>query len=180
MAEAMKAELEAAEGDQQLVIGEVAGLPQRRPKSTGISEFIRELPTDLVCSAGIYSQHGYIGGPDPVDSAARALQRHRCKTSHEIWITETGVGAPRSGEERRTTGRAQLRACRTLRKRLLRWYDDPRVTAAFQYTLREDDRFPTGLVTTSLGEAYPALAEWQRWGAKLRPEPQVEPPRVAC
>lgn len=180
IANAMKAALDEADGDQDLVLGELSGLPQRRPKSTGITEFIRALPNELVCAAPVWSQHGYIGGPDSVEPAARALQRHRCKETHELWITETGVGAPRLGEERRTSGQAQMRACERMHRRLLRWYDDPRVTAAFQYTLREDDRFPTGLVTTSLSEGYPALAEWQRWGAKLRPEPRVQPPQTSC
>ena len=75
----------------------------------------------------------------------------------EIWITETGVGAPRAGEERRTSPASQVRACGRLHRRLVRWYRDPRVTAAFQYTFREDDLFPTGLIKTDLSSAYPAL-----------------------
>ena len=59
---------------------------------------------------------------------------------------------------------------------LKRWYDDPRVTAAFQYTLREDDVFPTGLVTTDLTRAYPALQEWQPWGLRARQRPEDPPP----
>ena len=93
-------------------------------------------------------------------------------------MTETGAGAPRSGEDREQTGAAQRRACRLIRKRLKRWYEDPRVTAAFQYTLREDDRFPTGLVTTDLTQAYPALKEWQAWGGDR--EPVEAPPPSQC
>ena len=37
------------------------------------------------------------------------------------------------------------------------------MTAAFQYTFREDDLFPTGLVTTDLSGAFPALGEWIAW-----------------
>ena len=45
------------------------------------------------------------------------------------------------------------------------------MTAAFQYTFREDDLFPTGLVTTDLTAAFPALAEWIAVGRTRRPEP---------
>ena len=51
------------------------------------------------------------------------------------------------------------------------------MTAAFQYTLREDDRFPTGLVTTDLTEAYPALEEWQAWGDR---DPTGPRPKRTC
>jgi hypothetical protein len=54
------------------------------------------------------------------------------------------------------------------------------VTAAFQYTLREDDIFPTGLVKTDLSTAYPALAEWTAWGGQSRPEPTAPPPPDGC
>ncbi len=125
----------------------------------------------------MYGQHGYVGGPDPVDEVDSSLAKHDCPRKHEIWMTETGVGAPRSGEDRRVSKTALRKACRNIRKRLLRWHDDPRVTAAFQYTLREDDRFPTGLVTTDLTAKYPALDEWVAWGAR---EPGEKPPRSTC
>jgi hypothetical protein len=58
------------------------------------------------------------------------------------------------------------------------WRADPRVTLAAQYTMREDDLFPTGLVTTDLARARPALHEWQAWGA--REQPSTPPPRSTC
>ena len=163
---------------QQLVLGETAGLLQRKSGYTRVQEFIRELPRDVVCAARVYGQHGYVGGPDPVDEVDAALAEHDCARKHEIWMTETGAGAPRSGEDRRQSRTALRRACRNIRKRLLRWHDDPRVTAAFQYTLREDDRFPTGLVTVDLARPYPALDEWVAWGAKR--EPVEAPPKSRC
>jgi hypothetical protein len=179
IARALKRALERAPGDQEIVLGETAGLLERKSSYTDVQQFISGLPRDVVCSARAYGQHGYVGGPDPVDEVARALRRFKCDRTLEIWITETGVGAPRRGEKRRTTGAAQRRACRNMRKRLLRWYEDPRVTAAFQYTYREDDRFATGLITTDLSQAYPALGEWQAWGA--RETPSAEPPAAgAC
>jgi len=50
--------------------------------------------------------------------------------------------------------------------RLARWDRDSRVSAAMQYTLREDDLFRTGLVSTSLETAFPTLGLWQAWGAR--------------
>jgi hypothetical protein len=177
MARVLERELDAAPGDQELVLGELAGLDERRPMTTSISEFVSRMPRDLVCSAKVWSQHGYVGGRDPVGEVWAALRRKGCDPP-TIWITETGVGAPRAGEERRTSAASQRRACRRLHKRLLRWYRDPRVTAAFQYTFREDDLFPTGLIKTDLSGAYPALGEWTAWaGARAPADP---PPANAC
>jgi hypothetical protein len=175
LARAMKERLR--EG-QQLVLGETAGLLQKKSGYTRVQEFIRELPRDVVCSARVYGQHGYVGGPDPVDETDRALARHDCPQKHEIWMTETGVGAPRRGEQRKASMSALRKACRNMRKRLLQWYEDPRVTAAFQYTLREDDRFPTGLVTVDLAASYPALDEWNAWSGDRKPS--EAPPASTC
>jgi hypothetical protein len=177
LARAMRRALEGYPGRQEMVIGETAGLLDRKPTYTDVRGFIRGLPKDVVCSARAYGQHGYIGGPDPVDDVARALRPFDCKRNLEIWMTETGAGRARSGEERDTSRKGQLRNCRAMHRRLKRWYEDPRVTAAFQYTLREDDRFPTGLVTTDLTKAYPALKEWQAWGDR---EPAAAPPKAHC
>jgi hypothetical protein len=168
----------AAPGDPQQVLGETAGLVRTGRHTTSVARFIGELPSDLVCSSTIYDQHAYVGGADPVDAVARALAAHHCARPHSIWITETGVGpAPRA-----LSAAARLRhdrhGCEALHRRLVRWWHDPRVTAAFQYTLREDDRFPTGLVSTDLTRALPALGEWTAWGSG-RP-PGAPPPGVAC
>ena len=60
----------------------------------------------------------------------------------------------------------------------MQWYDDPRVTIAFQYTVREDDKFPTGLVSTDLTTDRPALKEWTAWGG--RRAPTDPPPPSTC
>jgi hypothetical protein len=52
------------------------------------------------------------------------------------------------------------------------------VTLAVQYSFREDDQFPTGLATTDLARARPALHEWQAWGS--RPDPEAPPPPPTC
>jgi hypothetical protein len=176
-ARVLKRVLDAAPGEQELVLGELAGLDERRPMTTSIREFASRLPRDLVCAARVWSQHGYVGGRDPVDELWRGLRRQGCERP-AIWITETGVGAPRAGEQRRTSPESQKRACSRLHRRLVRWYRDPRVTAAFQYTFREDDLFPTGLVTTDLTSAYPALGAWTAWGGARAPGDP--PPEDAC
>jgi hypothetical protein len=93
-----------------------------------------------------------------------------------IWMTETGAGAPRTATARTGGKAAELTGCRSVHRVLKRWYRDPRITAAVQYTLREDDVFPTGLVTTDLTRAYPALREWQQWGLRARGRPGDPPP----
>ena len=144
---------EALAPEQRLVLGELAGLYRRSTESVTVREFLAALPSDVVCSAAIWGQHAYVGGRDPVDDAARGLRRHRCERPHDIWITETGA---RNG------------TCGQMHQRLVRWWRDPRVSAAFQYTLREDDRYRTGLVTTALDAPLPALGLWQAWGARER------------
>ena len=51
---------------------------------------------------------------------------------------------------------AQLRA----------WRADPRVRAAFQYTLRDDPIFPVGLADAGLTRLYPAYEAWRTRGAR--------------
>ena len=56
------------------------------------------------------------------------------------------------------------------------WYDDPRVTIAFQYTVREDDKFPTGLVCTDLDHRPPGAEGMDRVGRRPhtdRPAPAI-------
>jgi hypothetical protein len=165
-------------GDRQIVLGETAGLLEPTPYATSAPEFIAALPQDVVCASTIWSQHAYIGGHDPVDAVADALAARGCPHPFTIWITETGVGAvpPDLSAARAIAGEQE--GCRALHDRLMRWWSDPRVTVAFQYTLREDDRFPTGLVTTDLAASRPTLAEWSAWGGARNPA--APPPPSAC
>jgi hypothetical protein len=165
IARALQAELDAAPGDQRLALGELAGLLTRTPGHTAVDEFIAALPTDLVCAADVWSQHAYVGGDDPVDAVHAALTAHGCARTPAIWITETG---------------AREASCAALQRRLERWHADPRVGAAFQYTLREDDRFRTGLVRSDLSAARSELAVWQAWGRAARPAPTDPPAPSAC
>ena len=108
-----------APGDQQLVLGETAGLLKPTRYVTSVPEFIAGLPQDLVCASTIWTQHAYIGGDDPVERAAAALAARGCPQPHTIWITETGVGpAPkdlsaggRSPTRRRAAARSTSGSC---------------------------------------------------------------------
>jgi hypothetical protein len=176
----LKRALDEAPGDQEYVLGELAGLNTSKTKSTSIQEFLRKLPSSVVCGSTIISQHGYItGGINPVNLDAKAAATHDCPKKHVVWMTETGVGAPHAGRAAESTAKDERRWCRQLHRRLTQWYEDPRVTAAFQYTFREDDIFRTGLVTTALDRAFPALREWQAWGGTARPDPTDPPPSHA-
>jgi hypothetical protein len=106
-----------------------------------------------------------------------ALDARGCGRRHRVWITETGVGGPRPGG-RRPTDPASLRAqCRAMDGQLGRWHRDPRVEAAFQYSFREDDLFPVGLVDPTLVRVYEPYDAWAAWARRQRPtDPPPAPP----
>lgn len=140
---------------QQLVLGELAGA-----QAHGFEAFVRALPEDLVCEAPIVSVHEYL--PDPGDPVERLEPLLDC--DQRIWVTELGT---------RPAG-----TCEQEHAALVRYYEHPRVDAAFHYTLREDDRFRTGLVSTDLEAPLPALPLWQAWGS--RTDTAAAPPRAPC
>jgi hypothetical protein len=175
VAAALEAALRKAPGDQRYVLGEVAVMVRRLSITTTVNEFLDALPAKLVCGARAWTQHTYIGGEDVLDDVDARLKRKGCGDM-PIWMTETGAGAPRTASARTGGRAAELRGCRAVDRILKTWYRDPRITAAVQYTLREDDVFPTGLVTTDLSRAYPALKEWQQWGLRARERPEDPPP----
>jgi hypothetical protein len=180
VANALREALDKAPGEQRYVVGEVAVMTRHLPITSSVHEFLQALPPKLVCGAAAWTQHSYLGGLDVLDDVDRLLKAKGCDRPLPIWMTETGAGAPRTSSAR-TGGRpAELRGCRAVHKILGRWYRDPRITAAVQYTLREDDVFPTGLVTTDLSRAYPVFKEWQQWGLKARPDASDPPPSEAA
>ena len=141
-------------------------------------EFIAGLPQDVVCASSVWSQHAYIGGDDPVEPVAQALAARGCP--HR---SRSGSPRPASAPRLRTCPSADAIAdeqegCRKLHERLVTWFNDPRVTVAFQYTLREDDKFPTGLFSTDLSTPRPTLGEWAAWGGGR--DPLAPPPPSAC
>jgi hypothetical protein len=162
LARALRAELG---DDRRLVLGEMAGFVGPTSRATSVPEMIGGLPRNLVCAAPVWSQHAYIGGTDPLPAVKDALRARRCPRRHALWITETGVGPAPGGLSLARGITSERQGCRLLHRRLRQWHDDPQVTVAAQYTMREDDLFPTGLVTTDLARERPALREWQAWGA---------------
>jgi hypothetical protein len=178
LAKAAQDALAVAPGDQELVIGETAGVREPSGRATSLPEMIRALPRSLVCASRVWSQHAYIGGTDPVALVTKELDARHCPHRHVIWITETGVGPAPGGLSLARGITSEAQGCRLLHRRLLDWYRNPRVTLAVQYTFREDDLFPTGLVTTDLRRARPALAEWQAWGGDRAPD--APPPPSTC
>ncbi|HEY6887347.1 MAG TPA: hypothetical protein VI300_06190 [Solirubrobacter sp.] len=178
IAQAMRQALDAAPGEQQLVLGETAGLMKSTRYVTSVPDFIAGLPKDLVCSTTVWSQHAYIGGDDPIEQADAALKAFGCPHPFTFWITETGVGpAPEDLSAGGSIADAAA-GCAALHAQLVRWYEDPRVTIAFQYTVREDDKFPVGLVSTDMTTDRPALKEWTAWGGSRKPADP--PPASTC
>jgi hypothetical protein len=103
-----------------------------------------------------------------VDDVAAALDAHRCERPHRLWITETAV----TGEERRA-----VQGCQEMHSALKAWDAHPRVDAAFQYTIREDPLFRSGLAPARLGEPYPVFDAWKAWGGR---EPGESEPTDPC
>jgi hypothetical protein len=177
LAEAMAAELRRIPGPQRMVLGELAGL-RPGPRGTGATEFIAALPKQLLCGAPVWAQHAYVGGEDLVAQVEQALVARGCPHTPHIWLTETGAGAPHAGFAR-SHDPGNLRAtCDRLHATLVKWRADPLIDVAFQYTFREDDQFPVGLMTTGLDAAYPTLGEWRAWGGKRAPDDPA--PALGC
>jgi hypothetical protein len=186
LARAMRDELDTLPGEQHLVIAELAGLPGPRLRGAGVEEFYAALPDDVVCSAAVYAQHAYAerNKPEsalrPVDQLEAALDRRPCARDKPIWVTETGVGGPDVGGDRKG-GLASLRQdCRALDAALRRWDLDPRVEAAFQYTFRDDPSFPVGLADAGLTRTWPAYDEWLAWGGDRPPGAPAPELPAAC
>jgi hypothetical protein len=182
LVQALRGELDARPGDEKLVLGELAGASGPKPLVTGIGEFVRALPEAIACEADVWAQHQYAErdeerGPlesgdtaDAVGELKRTLDARFCTRGKPIWVTETGVGGAHVGAKR-SRDPAELAAdCRTLERSLRRWQRDPRVDAAFQFSLREDFTFPVGVFDTELKVAYPVYELWRSAAAG----------RVAC
>ena len=175
---ALRGALAGAPRGPQLVLGETSGLLVRRARRTPVQDFIAELPADVACESHVWDQHAYIGGADPVPAVESALARRRCPHAWVLWVTETGVGAAPPS----LSGAAELhderQGCTLLHARLVRWWHDPHVRLAVQYTFREDPEFRTGLISADMSRARPALAEWMAWGG--RRSPGAPAPASAC
>lgn len=178
---------EEAGPDARLLLGEVAGYEAPREAAVGAAEFAAALPRETACAADVFALHSYVGSPrdreggaplagEParagdlhiVDDVLAALDAHRCRRPHRLWITETGV----VGKERRA-----VQGCREMHAALSAWDAHPRIDAAFQYTVREDPFFRSGLGPARLGEPYPVLVAWAAWGGR---DPRGPEPSDPC
>ncbi|HEV7752994.1 MAG TPA: hypothetical protein VGO71_15720 [Baekduia sp.] len=173
-------------GDQQLVLGEMAGTTTPSPRRSTIQEMVAALPDDVVCSTRTWSQHDYAqvtpdpGKPDPVAALEQALDARACTRGAHVWVTETGVGGDPPGRDR-PTGDAALRAqCRAQDGLLRQWAQDPRVDVAFQYTFREDTAYPVGLADAALTRTYPTYELWKAWGGTRSPSAPPPPLPATC
>jgi hypothetical protein len=165
----LRSALSGVPGRHDVLLGEVSDPPASGPKATSAVDFVRGLPRDVVCSSDLWAQHDYVGDPDTVPAVEAALDARGCAVRHRVWITETGVGGPRPGGAR-PTDPASLRAqCRAMDGLLRRWHGDTRVEAAFQYSFREDDQFPVGLVDPALTRVYEPYEAWAAWAHRRRP-----------
>jgi hypothetical protein len=149
-------------GMDRILLGEAAGI-DAHTHAVGAGEMAAALPDDLVCGAAAWAQHAYVTAPldngasyKPVEPAHNAdvlaaveggLDAHGCDHEVPIWITETGAGS-RPG------------ACPAMAAQLRAWQRNPRIKAAFQYTLRDDPIFPVGLADQGLTRLYPAYRAW--------------------
>jgi hypothetical protein len=201
---ALQAELAAPDAPGppgQLVLGEVAGYTHPRARALGAAEFARALPDDVACASDVWAQHAYVrpsddvpsggagasgepslagdpdaaGDPTLISDVLTALDAHHCPNPHHIWVTETGVGGPRTGEARPDDPATDRAGCEAMDAALRSWASNPRVDAAFQYTFREDTAFRVGLMDATLQRVYRSYEPWSAWG---RPGPP--PAHPAC
>ncbi len=175
---------ELAGSGAKLVLGELAGFRQPREQGTGVGEFIRALPDDVACAAAAWSQHEYASpvdepsapfARDAVAEAEAALDARACTKDLPLWVTETGVGADRPGDDRPTRAGQLARQCAAQAARLERWNADPRIQAVFQYTFRDDTAYPVGLADPRLEALYPTARLWQAWADARGEAPAPRP-----
>jgi hypothetical protein len=175
---ALRTALDAAPGEQEVVLGETSSPYEPRPIISSVNEFVERLPRDVLCAGDVWAQHQYAGDADGVTELEPLLARTPC-APRRIWVTETGAGARRPGAAVSRTAARRRAACRELEVLLRRWHRDPRVEAAFQYTLREDPGFPVGLAAPEGEPTYPTYALWRAWSTR---DPDDPPPPLpaAC
>ena len=167
LAEAMAAELTAAGGARHVLLGELAAYAVDSVHRTSVSSFVAALPARVLCLGDVWAIHAYAAWGDaraegdPVSVLARALDaRGSCAADTKIWITEAGAGAPHPGSERPSGSAAEREGCQALGAQLARWSANPRVSAIFQYSFREDPAYPVGLLSADLRHTYPAYRLW--------------------
>lgn len=184
LAQAMAGELAADGGTHHLLLGELAAYATDSVHRTSVAGFVAALPARVLCLGRVWAIHAYATWDnaqpeaEPVQMLKRALDaRGPCAARAQIWITETGAGAPHPGRARPPGQAGEGAGCRALGARLLRWSEDPRVGAIFQYSFREDPAFPVGLLSADLRHTYPA---YRLWLAYARASARDAPPPASA
>jgi hypothetical protein len=183
--------LRSAGGTHEIVLGDLADIPNPRPQAIGIEEFVHDLPEDVLCLSDVWAQHEYPktgkslaranGDSGDVKLLERALDaRGSCGRRARIWVTETGVGNAHNGGARLTTPAALAASCRLMSNALGNWYRDPRVDVAFQYSFREDPLFPVGLLSPDLSRVYPTYDLLKAWAGSRQPAAAAPAPPAGC
>lgn len=173
-----KRELDQLPGDEQIVLGDLAGSPERGVRAGTAGEFLDALPTDVICEADVLAQHMYAGSEiDVVAEATAAVDARGCDKQLPVWVTETGVGDRRTGKLRSTDAASLRRQCIRYDGQLREWARNPRVKVAVQYTVREDPAYRVGLVDSELTNWYAALNVLHAW-ANRRPGTLPALPRL--
>ena len=163
----LRAALDAAPGEQRVLVGETSSPQDDRPGVTSLGDFVRDLPPDVLCAGEVYALHQYAGDADRLDELKGLLRDRPCPDGPlPIWITETGAGRDGPENTRSTDPDTQRASCRAMDSLLRRWYRDPQVEAAFQFTFHENPDFAVGLVTPAYDRFYPVYALWRAWGAR--------------
>ena len=171
LARAMARALAADPAPHSMLLGELAGYTRRAVHETSIAEFVADLPSDVICLARVWTVHDYVSPGTlafpvtPVSELEAALDRRGpCGERASVWVTETGAAdtrpPARTAATHAPTAPTVAAGCEALAAQLARWYADPRVTAVFQYTFREDTDFPVGLADARLTHLYPAYGLW--------------------
>jgi hypothetical protein len=168
LARAMNTELAGEPGEHHLLLGELGGYESGSAHRTSIGEFVEALPADVLCMGDTWAVHGYAARglsakavEEPVEALEVALDRRGgCASSADIWVTESGAGAPEPGRPRQAGTGEEQAGCLALASELLGWYSNTRVKAVFQYTFRDDPDFPVGLFSADLQHVFPVYGMW--------------------
>ncbi|HVE67803.1 MAG TPA: hypothetical protein VNB64_04405 [Solirubrobacteraceae bacterium] len=171
----LRAALDAAPGEQEIVLGETSSPYEPRPIISSVNEFLTRLPRDVLCAGDVWAQHQYAGDANGIAELKGLLARTPC-APRRIWVTETGAGARRPGAAVSRTGARRRAACRELHVLLRRWHRDRQVEIAFQFTLREDPPCPGGRAAPEGEPVVPTYALWRAWSVRGDDDPPPELP----
>lgn len=187
LAQAMSGELAVAGGIHHLLLGELAAYPTDSVHRTSVASFVAALPASVVCLSDVWSIHAYArfgahaARTDSVAALEQAIDaRGQCGQAANVWITETGAGAPDPGRRRGEGPGEERDGCLALARQVIDWARDARVGAIFQYSFREDTAFPVGVLSADLAHVYPAYDLWRSYARARAREEKLGSPTALC